>query len=546
MADFRLIDHEGYSHQLKRILDRKAILLVAVGHDSAPLREHFPAIKAVMEPLGGDIETLLVGGGQGCDRDSLAALAGALESPFPILHDETGLVLQQLGFAHSGDLALIDTATWQIRFRSTLGAAATATEAFRGALSTGGPFTGSNEATAAEPLVLELPGATPDYATVVAPVLAAKCYGCHSPGGTGPFAMTSHKKVTGWAAMIREMVMTAQMPPWSADPHFGFFSNGQALDTAGKTALVTWIDAGAPRGAGADPLEALAPPAQEPWQLGAPDMILSLSKPEIIPAEGILDYRFITVEIPIAEDRWLRAAQVRPGNPAVVHHALTFIQWPKERRWMQYMADGGDRAFTAGYVPGSSLLEFPEGSGQYVPKGSRMIFQMHYTVTGKEETDRTEMGLYFTEGRPQFEYNNRSAFHRNFVIHPNDGNHALSAKFMFKEDGNLFAMSPHMHFRGSRMKYIAHYPDGQTETLLSVVDYNFNWQHTYKLAEPKFIPKGTIIECEGAFDNSVRNARNPDPEQTVRRGQQSFNEMYIGYIHYAGATPIPEGDYRRR
>ncbi|MBI2421193.1 MAG: redoxin domain-containing protein [Candidatus Hydrogenedentes bacterium] len=548
--DFRLIDHRGASHQIHRFLDKKFIVLTAWQHDCPDTA----AISAAIDELAAldvaAIAALGVSPSPLAAHDAVTQKAAALGIHAPILLDEAQLIVPQLGLEYAGDTLLVEAGSWKVLQRGTA-ASAEGVQALRAALES--CLKGEGIPVSAAPAgegacVLDVAPQLQDvsYSKDIAPILAAHCVACHSPGNGAPFSFSDAKKAQGWAKMTKEVVLTQRMPPWSADPHIGVFKNGRGLSPEEQRKLAAWIDAGAVVGAGeSDPLSKLELPAPRAWLLGAPDLVLAFEKPEVIPPEGVQKYRHIFVKSNLTEDKWLRGADVLPGNAAVVHHVLVFMKYPEDKDWMQYDPVDGMRSFTAGFVQGKEVAFFPEGTGMFVPAGTEFMFQMHYTATGKEETDVSELGLYFCKEKPERELMMRTAFHINFAIPPHATDYEISAKHLVKQDSMLYSMTPHMHFRGSRMRYDAHFPDGTSKTLLSVVNYDFNWQHLYELAEPVFLPQGTKIECVGAFDNSVRNEFNPNPDDTVEFGQQSWEEMYIGYIAYAPVAPIKDGPHRR-
>jgi len=300
---------------------------------------------------------------------------------------------------------------------------------------------------------------------------------------------------------------------------------------------MSWIDEGCPRGAGPDPLTATRPSPRADWPLGQPDYVISPTEELTIPATGVIPYRYLVVDSPIPHDAWVRAAAVRPGNRTVLHHCLVFLKYPASMRQDQPQYHGGVGGYFTGYVPGMDPLVFPEGTGKFIPQGTKIVFQLHYTTTGKEEKDHTEMGLYLLPAKPERELITRAAARTKLNIPPGDADHETQAEFRFDQGSLLYSVSPHMHYRGSRFKYELFYPDGKSEVVLSVPRYDFNWQTLYQLAQAKKVPAGTRLVCTGAFDNSAANPANPDPTQWVNFGEQTFDEMFLGYFNYAELSP---------
>jgi hypothetical protein len=365
------------------------------------------------------------------------------------------------------------------------------------------------------------------YSKEIAPLLMRKCADCHSAGNIGPWSMSSHRKVKSMADMTQEVLLSRRMPPWDADPLYGKFANDRSLTLAEKRLLLRWVEQGAPRGEGDDPLESFKPPTNE-WRLGQPDVIVTLPKPEEIPATGVVDYRYVDVPAPFTNNTWVGAAVIKPGNLKCTHHVIVRIKYPKEGKTNTQEAEGLE-----GWSPGKSFGRFPEGTGKLLRTGAVLNFELHYNTTGKPETDRTEVGLYLLKEKPAQRYETRLAINQDLNLTPNEGDVRSHAVTGFKRETILYALIPHMHTRGSWMKYEALYPDGKRETLLSVPRYDFNWQMEYRLAEPKRMPGGSWILCSGGFDNSTRNPHNPDAAKRVHWGEQSFDEMFIGFMNVA-------------
>jgi hypothetical protein len=355
--------------------------------------------------------------------------------------------------------------------------------------------------------------------------------------------MASYEKVKSKSEMIREVLLSQRMPPWHADPHVGNFVNERRLTPEQAQILEQWIEKGALRGEGEDPLAAKAASNTQDWTMGKPDFVVKFPKPEAIPESGVFRYRYVYAPSPIRSNAWLRAVVTRPGNRKAVHHILVLVATAQEiqSRKLQQGQGGGIDGYFSAYVPGYEPVAFPEGSGKYLPAGSVIIFQVHYTATGKPETDSSEIGLYLCKEKPSLELKTKSAYNVKFSIPPGAAEQESEAEFRFAKDSLLYDMSPHMHLRGSWFTYEAVYPDGKKETLLSVPRYDFKWQHLYRMTKPKLMPAGTRLVCHGAHDNSPQNPDNPDPNQTIRFGEQTFDEMFIGYFNYTDAPAGSRG-----
>lgn len=365
------------------------------------------------------------------------------------------------------------------------------------------------------------------YSKQIARLFQKRCEECHRAGSVGPFSLESYEKAKGWADMIREVVSDGRMPPWHADPRHGKFSNDRRLTREERETLLTWIDQGCSRGDDKD----LPPPKQyaEGWTIGEPDVILTMEKPFTVPAKapkGGVPYQYVVVPTKFDEDRWVQAAEARPGNRAVVHHILTFIQQTEKPLASQ------DDNILVGHAPGDLPLVLPPGVAMKIPKGANLIFQMHYTANGVEQSDRSSVGLIFAKEPPKHVAHTRTLNNLELVIPPGAADHQVRSGFTFPSDAVILSFMPHMHLRGKRFQYEVVYPDGRSEIALSVPRYDFNWQSTYRLATPLRVPAGTRIECTGTFDNSADNPNNPDPTQEVRWGDQTWEEMMGGLMDY--------------
>ncbi|HEV3303891.1 MAG TPA: redoxin domain-containing protein [Planctomycetaceae bacterium] len=376
------------------------------------------------------------------------------------------------------------------------------------------------------------------YTKEVAPILNRKCVSCHRPGQIGPFSLTSYDEVAGWADMIVEVTQAGRMPPWHADPAYGHFQNDARLSDEEKRALSSWAAAGAPLG---DP-EALLelPKCEEGWTIPKPDQVVYMSEqPFDVPENGVLDLQNFVVDPSWQEDRWITAIEPRPGNASVVHHILIFVLPPEgDQPDLR-----GDDCFLMAYAPGFRPAPLPSGYARHIKAGSKLIFNVHYTPNGRPQKDRSYVGVKFTESKTvRRETTICAAFNRDFQIPPGATNYEVRSQYVFGRDSLLLTLTPHMHLRGRDFQYQALYPDGRRETLLSVPRYDFNWQTMYQLAEPKLMPKGTVLSCVAHFDNSARNQNNPNPAAAVVFGWQSFEEMMVGFFDAAPAEEASISD----
>ena len=367
----------------------------------------------------------------------------------------------------------------------------------------------------------------------VAPIVEGNCAGCHHDHGVAPFPLLSFEDVASKKAMIREVVAQRRMPPWHADGRYGSFANDRRLSKQARKMLIDWIDAGAPEGARRAVIE--RPPSDDVWLIGEPDIVFSMPTSATIPATGVLPYQYFETPTNFASDRWVTAVEAKPGNPKVVHHILVYVQ---ERS----MFGGNGRldvgaGLLDGYAPGDRPLRLPEGVAIRVPAGATLLWQIHYTPTGKEERDQSRIGLTFADRPPQREMTMGAAMNTQFVIPAGARNSSVGAQFQFGQNAWLLSLTPHMHLRGRSFTYWAYYPNGKREVLLHVPRYDFNWQTTYQLRQPKALPAGTMLMCTGVFDNSARNPANPNPKMNVGWGDQTWEEMMIGWFSYAWDAP---------
>jgi hypothetical protein len=465
------------------------------------------------------------------ERPEIAEEAAEFGIEMPVLVDESQLVAEMLGVQRTGEAFLINAGEKTVVYRGAIDDRMTYQKEkpeaehhyLEDAIESLLAGKSIEEATTEAPgCKVALPEETQlSYAKDVAPILKSRCVACHTKGGLGPFAMSNYKKVRGWSEMIAEVVMTKQMPPWQADPHIGKFSNDGGLTPAEARTLVRWVGEGSPRGEGDDPLEGYQPELPE-WNLETPHEVITLPEQKVA-AEGVFDYRHVTLDNPFDEDVWLTATDIKPGNTRVLHHVVLTAHHPTMRRVQKWIT---------GYAPGTQGAVYPEGSAIKLPKGWKLKFQLHYTASGKEETDVTKLGLHLSKKPVEREFKTAVIMKHDFRIPPGAMEHAEEKSFTMRKESTLYSMNPHMHYRGKRMSFEALYPDGRQEALLSVPNYNFNWQRTHVLQKPKQLPAGTKITIRNAWDNSSLNPHNPDAAKEVRWGDQSFEEMFFATLSY--------------
>ena len=368
------------------------------------------------------------------------------------------------------------------------------------------------------------------YANQISRIFNSHCVSCHRAGEVAPFAMTDYEEVVGWAEMINEVVAERRMPPWHANPKHGKFKNDISLSSKQRELIRTWVENGAPLG---DKKDLPDPPEfVEGWGIGKPDLIVPMAKkPYKVAATGVLEYEHFLVDPGFKEDKWITAAECRIGNRAVVHHIIVAADGRRRKRSKHESIQSEWITATA---PGAPPMILPEGYAKFVPAGSKLVFQLHYTPNGTPQTDLSSVGFKFADPKT---IRKIVATHeirtRRFAIPPGAPNHEVKKSMTVPKDVLVLSLFPHMHVRGKSFRYTATYPDGKKEILLDVPNYDFNWQNAYELPEPKLIKKGTKIECVAHYDNSKENFANPNPNKTVRWGDQTFEEMMIGYVNVA-------------
>lgn len=362
------------------------------------------------------------------------------------------------------------------------------------------------------------------YAKDVSRILQKRCQECHRPGEIGPMALLDYDAARAWADTIHEVVHEGRMPPWHPDPRFGKFSNDRRLTLAEKDTLLAWVEQGCPKGDDKDLPEPIKFPAG--WKIGKPDVVFQMPKEHVVPATGVLPYLRFTVDPEFTEDKWVQRAETRPGNRAVVHHIIVYVQVPGKPIY----ALDGTASTLVGWAPGDMPVMFPEGTAKRIPAGSKLVFEVHYTPNGKEQVDRSTVGIIFAKKPPVHVAETNILANMKIKIPAGAKEHRDQLTYTFPRDGLLLGFMPHMHLRGTSAKYAVTYPDGKTETLLYVPDYDFNWQSVYRFEKPLRMPKGTKLTWSAQWDNSADNPRNPDPKKAVIWGLQTWDEMMNGWM----------------
>ncbi len=574
VGDFALIDHKGAFQHMAWYDDHSAAVIMPFSADSE-LGE-FSALASKYKDLG--VAFFLMNPGLETDRSKIATQLNAAGAEFPVLMDDAQLVTEMLGIQQLDQAVVYNPKSFEVLYRGPISSEMEA--------SIDSAMKGQNSdlvSVAANGTAIQFMNQDAhselSYTNDIAPIIAENCASCHREGGIAPFAMDSKLAVQGWSPMIREVVMTKRMPPGQIDNKVGHkMKNEMNLSDEEMQKLVRWVDSGSAVDGDADPLAALVWPESK-WSLGEPDMIVKVP-PQTIPATGVVDYMDIPIDLGLEKDVWIRGSEVSPGSPEVLHHIITTVvapggaadpqqalfaainSLPEERalavrtELFAAVASGGrpdidkifrenpeidvstllgggdpDQGSVAGYAPGNAVQLNPEGVGGLLKAGTKLNLQMHYTTSGKETTDATEIGIYFyPDGEvPKERMGGGVGNAFSISIPAQSKDHEMQLVTYVKEEAEIHSLMPHMHFRGKRMSFVAQYPDGTEETLLSVPAYSFNWQLAHELETPLLVPAGTKIVATGAFDNSSQNPYNPDPNAEITWGEQSWEEMFMGF-----------------
>lgn len=556
VGDFALLDQSGKHHQLGKYAEKDAAIFLSISEECSNSLEILESYTLLSESSQSSSVVFFVIDST-YREGNLEALSSyaTIDSDLPILIDDSLLITESLGMEKVGDLVIVEPHSGNILYHGTIDSDASVEIA-------GANFsleellrpdaeilldTNANESN--QKSLLEEQDSQgcdrflsrtynnqepPDYVTEVAPILKARCIHCHAVGGIAPFAMDSHATVRGWSSMIKEVLLTKRMPPMQVDPHIKHFTNAGYIKPSEIRVLIKWIDEGALHGkTGEDPLK-LPLPDRTFWQLGEPDHILKLPAFRV-PATGVLDYENVILDLPFTKDTWIKSVQFIPGDRRALHHLMSYIAPPGSSANLGPSEADDSWKFLEGYAPGKdSAISYPDHSGVFIPANSTLSVSLHYTTFGKEVIDQTIIGLYLANEEPRFEYSTYALSRGglNISIPPNVAEHKMSASHTFLEEIMLYGLRPHMHYRGKYMRMSVEFPDGSIEDLINVPDYNFAWQPTYRLSEPILLPSGSRVIIDGAFDNSMHNLGNPDPDTWVRGGAQSWDEMFIGYFSY--------------
>jgi len=549
VGDFQLPDQRYIGRRLYKMEDAKAVVLVSYAAGDAQFRADAPALAALKAAYGGKgVEFLIIDPRLGDTRAKLAADAVATGLNVPVLFDYEQLVGESLNLTRSAEVVVLNPKGWTVAFRGPVGSASTK-KALDG-LVAGQPVNlGAQPVkgeTIAYPGKQEAKWAEISYARDIAPIVQAKCAVCHQPGGLGPMTLTNYEQIKGFAPMIGEVLSSHRMPPFQPDPTVGHWAPNEGLSSDQLKTMIHWIEAGAPRGPGEDPLAKIAFRAPE-FKLGKPDLVLPLPVVNV-PATGVLPYQNPVVATNLPEGRWLKASEFLVTDKKVLHHVTTTLASPGEKGVMvrQEAAAGG----VGGQGPGREINLVPKDMGVWVPAGADIHAQTHYTPYGRPTTEATKIALYFyPKGEaPKYPMRTYGVYGTGILIPAGEEYHPELSYVDIPKEMLVYGLTAHAHVRGGSTQVSIVYPDGREELLLAVPRYDFNWQCEFYLEKPILAPAGSRIINRWTYDNSTRNHGNPDPKRDTPFGEQTTDEMLAFFIHYrwVGETVAqPHDDYDR-
>jgi peroxiredoxin len=552
ITDFRLPDSLGKVHALSDFSDRELVVVAFLGTECPLAKLYAGRLQTIADEYAvRGIAVLAVMSNAQDSLSDIAAFAKQHNLTYPLLKDRRHEVADQFGAERTPQVFLLDrerAIRYQGRVDDQYLVGVIRDKPTRADLKLA--IDELLEGKPVEAAKTDAPGCiigrahepsddvSVTFTRDIAPIFQARCVECHRAGEIGPFELSSYEEAAGWGEMIAEVVRDRRMPPWHASPKFGHFANDRSLPAAERERIYKWVQNGCPEGNAAD----LAAPRKftPGWQLRRePDVVIGMQEPFQVPAQagrGGVPYQRFRVPTGFTEDKWISGAEVQPGNRAVVHHTIVYVEPPGGR-------GRRDWVFLSAYVPGFRLQPLPDGAAKRIPAGSSLVFEMHYTPNGSEQQDTTQIGLLFADAdKIENEVITCEIGNIDFAIPPGDDNHRVTATSRpTKQEVTLLSLSPHMHLRGKSFRYDLLLPTGERETLLDVPAYDFNWQTRYVLAEPRVLPVGSVIHCRAAYDNSEDNLANPDPTKTVRWGDQSWEEMMLGFFDVI----LPRDDGRK-
>ncbi|MFP6586314.1 MAG: redoxin domain-containing protein, partial [Pirellulaceae bacterium] len=519
--NFELNDFRGNAVALRDYQEAKVVVLAVLGTECPLTKLYGSRLQELDARFGSEVVFIGLNANTQDSVTEIAAYARRHKITFPILKDLGNKIVDELGAVRTPEVFVLDSQR-RIRYqgriddqysvgvirnsakREFLADAVNALLAGRNPRKSYVEPVGCHIGRVRTPLA----DSKVTFSNQISRLLQKRCVSCHRDGEIAPFTLIDYDEVVGWAEMIAEVVQDQRMPPWHATQDHLKFMNDRTMSDEEKDLIYSWVANGAPEG---DP-SMLPPPLSFPvadWDLPKkPDAVFQIQQaPFKVKAQGEVKYQWFSVSPNYSEDKWVRAVEIIPGNPEVVHHILAFIQLSGETQLR------GARGYLAGYVPGMRADSYPVGMAKRLPAGAKLVFQIHYTPVGSEQFDQSKIGFVFMDDADvKQEIVTTSAVNSRFVIPAGESNHQVTASSVKSPTAvTLIGMNPHMHLRGKAFRYDIRLPNGDTETLLDIPAYDFNWQTQYRLATPLRIPAGAQIQCIAHFDNSEVNLNNPDP-----------------------------------
>lgn len=553
VQEFTLSDYLGAKHSLSDWADKRVVVLVFLGTECPLAKLYAKRLQELSQRYRDD--SVQIVGINANRQDTLQEIRHYVHThgvTFPMLKDAGNRVANALGAQRTPEAFLLDSQR-AVRYRGRI-------DDQYGVGYSRAHFTRQDLAEAIDEVLAGRPVSEPHieavgcyigrtsqreptgditYSNQISRLMQQHCVRCHRSGQIAPFSLTSQEDVMAWAETICEVMEANRMPPWHANPKHGDFINDARMADDDKGTFYKWVENGMPTGNVANQPEPIQ--FSEGWQIGKPGVILKMPESFTVPAKGTVPYQYFYLDSQFEDDVWIKASEVRPGNRSVVHHIFLFYLPPGQTE-----TNAEDPLYNtiAAFAPGVPAGAFQDGLARFVPAGSRLGFQVHYTPNGSEQVDQSEVGLIFANAdEVEQEVKIQAAINLDFVIPPGAPDHVVDAGYHFTQDTFVHSLLPHMHYRGRSFRFTANYPDGTKEILLDIPQFDFNWQNAYVLRKPKLMPSGTVMMCRGVFDNSEGNLVNPDPTATVRWGDQTWDEMMLGSFVTSLGPSVRAGEF---
>jgi hypothetical protein len=527
VSNFLLVDQNLEAHELYRLADAPAVVIVTQANGDAVIQKLAPQLNKIAADYGAKhVEFMMLNSSLKDSMEAIQAEATKAGYKVPVMMDSNQIIGESLGVSRSAEAIVINPKTWQVVYHGAVAGMPAALDA----LIAGKAVTASAPASAGAAIGFpaRLQKAQLTYVKDVAPILEKRCVACHEEGGIGPFAMNSYAVVKGFSPMIAETIRTDRMPPYHADPHVGKFSDSKRMTPDEIKTVMHWVEAGSPRGEGDDPL-AKAHLVAADWPLGKPDLVFNIPSFKVA-ASGVVDYQRPYTVNPETQGHWIRATSVKPGDRQAVHHVLS--GWMSDKPTGKTSNEGMWRQSVGRYAVGSEADVYDGTIGTYLPPGGAIGFQMHYTPYGKEVVDNSQIGVYFAKEPPKYIMRQTVISDPGIDIPAGAGHHMEMAYQEFPKDAILYDAFIHAHYRATASDLWLQTPDGKKKLLVALPRYDFNWQRAYTFAEPVKIPAGSRLIARYWYDNSKRNPHNPDPSIEVTWGEQSFQEMLFTQVDF--------------